>query len=642
MPGQKIAAHQSPRHPTACGGRDPAWPQRLEGRSRHRPDLGIELTFQGAGHIRDIALGADLRPARLEQKLAEHDAALVQSQKTAQGELVDRQPLQVGRLGREPALGRFDVEVPPRAVRALRGMDNGTRELQSAVTPCEHRRRDLEPTCRAAVGQLHMDTVDAHGRSRKPGQRHLAGRRIDHDLAGQDLPCTGHLELCLAPQRNIQALEAYQLRKAARQTSRHEPLHGHRQIQGLCVRVLAGAKVDLPGPGEQLDLGTAGNRAAAATVIEVEIELRHPPDALAGAVVDDDGRRSQANLAQIGTRVLAAARAGGSLRERFHEVDATERPIGFLGCSSGRLRSVHWPSQRRRAVRGCMRRGREFEGERTFVGIEQREASGHKIEALNGKPAAQHRPAAERDRRRWSHHERLAARVGDANVTQLELQQTGVVQAKGDSLDPHARTCELVGNAALECGSEKVESDRAVQQPHVEEADCHHSSENGSAQHFCEQGKRAAACSRTRPAPRPGSRRATGRSTGRSAAPPGPGHRTTFSVPASRLLFERCRSNRRCNPTRRWRPKLSIFCKNCAQIPESQVSAKNDQRKASTRLPTDPMAGCAIHVMRARDCGASMPDRQGRGGTRERLAAVQREQSGVAYRCSRESPTGAP
>ena len=190
-----------------------------------------------------------------------------------------------------------------------------------------------------------MDTVDAHGRSRKPGQRHLAGRRIDHDLAGKDLPCTGHLELCLAPQWNIQALDAYQLRKAARQTSRHEPLHGHRQIQGLCVRVLAGAKVDLPGSGEQLDLGTAGNRAATATVIEVEIELRYPPDALAGAVVDDDGRRSQADLAQIGTCVLAAARAGGSLRERLHEVDAAERPVCILGRCTGRLRSR--PSQDR-------------------------------------------------------------------------------------------------------------------------------------------------------------------------------------------------------------------------------------------------------------------------------------------------------
>ena len=202
--------------------------------------------------------------------------------------------------------------------------------------------------------------------------------------------------------------------------------------------------------------------------------------------------------------MLAAARAGGSFRERFNEIDATERPIRILGRSSGRLRSIHRPSQCRRAVRGCRRRRGELERERAFVGIEQREASGQKIEAFNRKPAAQHGPPAERDGRRWSHHERLAARVGDANIAQLELQQTGVVQAKGDGLDAHARTGELVGNAALESMREKVEGDRAVQQPHIQEADCHHRGEDGRAQHFCEQRKRAAACSRTRSAPRPG------------------------------------------------------------------------------------------------------------------------------------------
>ena len=163
----------------------------------------------------------------------------------------------------------------------------------------------------------------------KPGQGHRAWRSIDHDLAGEYLPRARHLELRVTPERNIQALEAHKLRKAARQTPRHEPLHGYGQVQGLRVDVLVGAEVELPGAGKRLDLGAAGNRAAAAPVIEVEVELGHPPDALAGAIVDDDCCGPESDFAQVGAGMFAAARPRRRLGEHLDEIDAAERPLGI-------------------------------------------------------------------------------------------------------------------------------------------------------------------------------------------------------------------------------------------------------------------------------------------------------------------------
>ena len=60
---------------------------------------------------------------------------MIRFEKTAYGDLVDRQLLQVGRLGSEPALGRLHVEMPSRPVRPLCSVDNAAGELQAAVTP---------------------------------------------------------------------------------------------------------------------------------------------------------------------------------------------------------------------------------------------------------------------------------------------------------------------------------------------------------------------------------------------------------------------------------------------------------------------------------------------------------------------------
>src|SRR4029078_9546106 len=94
----------------------------------------------------------------------------------------------------------------------------------------------------------------------------------------------------LRPERHIQPLQAHKLREGTRQTSRHKSLCRHRQIQGLRVYMLGRAEVEFPRPRERLDSGTAGERAAAAPVVEIQIEFRYAPDAFAGPVVNDDSR----------------------------------------------------------------------------------------------------------------------------------------------------------------------------------------------------------------------------------------------------------------------------------------------------------------------------------------------------------------
>src|SRR6185503_15204436 len=109
------------------------------------------------------------------------------------------------------------------------------------------------------------------------------------------------------------------------------------ELQGCRGLVLVGAEVEGKGPGERLDLGAAGDLAAAAPVIEIDTELGHAPDALAAALVDDDGGGLESDLAQVGTGVLAATGARGSLRQHLDEIDAAERAID-LHCRTRRRR----------------------------------------------------------------------------------------------------------------------------------------------------------------------------------------------------------------------------------------------------------------------------------------------------------------
>src|SRR5581483_7043210 len=103
--------------------------------------------------------------------------------------------------------------------------------------------------------------------------------------AAQDLAGAGERELGVTPYGKIEALQARQLRQRAGEPARHQSLHGEGEFQGLGVLVLVAAEIDRPGSGERVDLGASGDGAAAATMVEIDVELGHAPDALAGAVV---------------------------------------------------------------------------------------------------------------------------------------------------------------------------------------------------------------------------------------------------------------------------------------------------------------------------------------------------------------------
>ena len=209
-------------------------------------------------------------------------------------------------------------------------------ELHAAVAPDEHRGRDLEAARGAVVGQREMPAVDAQRRRRQPRQQHLARRRVDADRAAQDLAGAGQIELRIAPHRHIEALQRRQLRQRARQPARDQPLHGNGELQGLGALVLVGAEVERPGAGQRVDLGAAGDRAAAAAVVEIDVQLRHAPDALAAAVVDDHGGGPEPDLAQVGAGLLAPPCARGRIGEHLDEVDAPQRSVVVCARCRGR------------------------------------------------------------------------------------------------------------------------------------------------------------------------------------------------------------------------------------------------------------------------------------------------------------------
>ncbi len=67
-------------------------------------------------------------------------------------------------------------------------------------------------------------------------------------------------------------------------------------------------------------------------MIQIQIELRDAPDALAPTIVDDNDSRPQAEFTKVGTRMLAAAGPCGRFRENLDDVDVAEF-AGRLGLS---------------------------------------------------------------------------------------------------------------------------------------------------------------------------------------------------------------------------------------------------------------------------------------------------------------------
>src|SRR5262249_18241120 len=142
----------------------------------------------------------------------------------------------------------------------------------------------------------------------------------------------------------------------------------------------------------------SGDRAAGAAVLEIDIELRYLPDGFAAAVVDDNRRRPQPDLAQVGARVLLPARTGGGLGQDLDDIDAAEQAIVLPRRSGGwqGLRRPRRPARRylRRPWRYRRRTGRELERERAVVGVEQHQARGCEVQALDcDTPIEQSRPA---------------------------------------------------------------------------------------------------------------------------------------------------------------------------------------------------------------------------------------------------------
>jgi hypothetical protein len=109
-------------------------------------------------------------------------------------------------------------------------MEDAAGELHAAVTPHEHRRRDLETASRAAVGQGNVAAIDVHRRRRQPWQQHLARCCIYVDRAAENLPRARQFELGVAPHRQIEALEHSELWQCAREGTGDDPLHRHRKL----------------------------------------------------------------------------------------------------------------------------------------------------------------------------------------------------------------------------------------------------------------------------------------------------------------------------------------------------------------------------------------------------------------------------
>ena len=317
-----------------------------------------------------------------------------------------------------------------------------------------------------------MPAIDAQRRRRQPRQRYPSRRGVDVDGAAQDLAGVGKIELGLGPHRHVEAFEAGELGQGACKSARHQALHGHGELQLVGGLDLVGSEVEGPGAGKRLDLGPAGDRAAASAMIQVDAELQHPPDALAAAVVDDDGCRLEPDLAQVGAGTLASAGARGRLRQDLDEIDAAEPALGIDLACRWRNRRLCRPAPDRDlgalAARGL--RGRcELERKRAVLAVEQRQARRDQVDAFGRDAAAQQRLAAERDQGRRRHRQGHVVGVGDADVLELELDLAAVAQTQGHVLDGDADRRDLLGNRALDGLGKEAHGDRTVQQAHVEE-----------------------------------------------------------------------------------------------------------------------------------------------------------------------------
>src|SRR5262245_4539496 len=330
-----------------------------------------------------------------------------------------------------------------------------------------------------------MAAVDRERRLRQPRQGDAARRGIDADLAAKDIAVARQLKLRLTPYRQVEAFERCQVGERARQAARHQILHRQGELQGTGPLGFEGAEVECPGPRQRFDLGTARDRTAAAAVIEVDVEFRQPPDALAPIVVDDQRRRAQADLAQIGGGILAPPRPGRCIREHLDEIDAAKTAVAG-GIGRNRRQRFGVAAAALAIGLADLARGGKLQRQLAVLAVVEHQARRDQVDALGRDQALQTRTGTDGKGRRRRHRERRMARVGDAHIAEFKLELMAIVEARGNVIDLDPEAGKLLGDRALERANQKTQRHRPLPQPGVEQPRRHHQHADGEQQRLAD------------------------------------------------------------------------------------------------------------------------------------------------------------
>ena len=300
-------------------------PERLEDADRHRPDLAVETRLHGPRHVRHVAFGGHLRTAGPQLEFAEHDPAALRRGEPARRPVVDRQPWQERRLGPDPAAGRLECRKfqpgPSGACWVWAMLPVNCMRLSPHTSTEGVSRTGAPPGCRTARDDRHRCATAWPSATAE----HLPGRGVDADGGRSRISPVLERSRRASPHTGTSRLS----RPASGGSVRARPRGTRPWTETESCSVLVAScwwvwKLRVKGPARDFDLGAAGDLAAAALVVEIDVELGDAPDALAAALVDNDSGGLEPDLAQIGTGVLAAPGARGALRQHLDEIDAAE------------------------------------------------------------------------------------------------------------------------------------------------------------------------------------------------------------------------------------------------------------------------------------------------------------------------------
>jgi hypothetical protein len=238
--------------------------------------------------------------------------------------LIDLERGHVEVLGGEDSTQRSQIEFPRRRTTRYRSArHHRAADDNAALAPGEAGRPEIETLPLARVAHVEAARADVDRAALEPRREEPAGLQLEGEIAPQDLAGRGQLDGALPRDRKVDAVEDGELGQPARQSLRHQVMHGRIDANGLRLLRILGTEGEGPGAARGRDLARPDDDAALLLVLQIDVELEHAPHGALARGVQNDLGILETDCLQERCRVHLPAGARRGLRKRPGQREAS-------------------------------------------------------------------------------------------------------------------------------------------------------------------------------------------------------------------------------------------------------------------------------------------------------------------------------